>query len=324
MLYWLWLLIQCISGFSIDSNSDEFLIYKINNDENRSWTAGPNEYFSEMSWETRAKLMNCIKPSTYPIKNFSRYDFPNSFDARTKWPGCCGKILDQARCGSCWSFGATSAASDRLYIESLKTNKDATYVSLAPLDATINWGGSSGCGGGFDAWPYFEKTGVVTEDCLPYGKWEKPNPGPIPACPANETLVDPCGPETFVNTPSSSHTCANGKDFNSDRHFGNSAQQFSDQRSMQQELSTNGPISCDMLVYKDFVFYKSGIYHRREAIPLGGHSVKLIGYGTADNGDSYWIGQNSWTSTWGEKGYFRIGMGEASIEQRCHAATMKS
>jgi C1A family cysteine protease len=34
--------------------------------------------------------------------------------------------------------------------------------------------------------------------------------------------------------------------------------------------------------------------------------VNLIGYGTSATGVNYWLLRNSWGTSWGELGYFRI------------------
>merc|ERR1711879_578726 len=51
--------------------------------------------------------------------------------------------------------------------------------------------------------------------------------------------------------------------------------------------------------------YASGIYHHMGGMPVGGHAVKVVGWGV-ENGVSYWKIANSWNPYWGEKGYFRI------------------
>jgi len=56
-------------------------------------------------------------------------DVPDSFDARTHWPGLIHAIRDQQRCGSCWAFSATEVLSDRASIAAGK----ATPV-LSPED----------------------------------------------------------------------------------------------------------------------------------------------------------------------------------------------
>merc|ERR1719238_618493 len=145
----------------------------------------------------------------------------------------------------------------------------------------------SGCQGGAPsmAWMYAQYNGLVTNECYPY---LQSNGGPIPTCAPKD---QPC--LNFVNTP----TCANS--------------------------STNGPLEVTMTVYSDFVHYKSGVYQHKTGQMLGGHAIKVIGYGTED-GMPYWLIQNSWTTTWGDGGYFKIlrGSDECGIEDGGVAGTM--
>jgi len=48
-------------------------------------------------------------------------------------------------------------------------------------------------------------------------------------------------------------------------------------------LVTNGPVTAAFTVYEDFVAYKSGVYKHTTGSALGGHAVKILGYGT-ENG----------------------------------------
>lgn len=61
--------------------------------------------------------------------------------------------------------------------------------------------------------------------------------------------------------------------------------------------------------------YKSGVYKHVSGQQLGGHAVKIYGWGT-ENGEDYWLIANSWSSEWGETGSFRIlrGTNECGIE----------
>ena len=72
-----------------------------------------------------------------------------------------------------------------------------------------------------------------------------------------------------------------------------------------------------MLVYEDFLAYKSGIYVRKSSKFLGGHAIKGVGWGKdQDSGIHFWIMANSWNTNWGENGYFRIKMGECGIDEQ--------
>jgi len=47
--------------------------------------------------------------------------------------------------------------------------------------------------------------------------------------------------------------------------------------------------------------------------------VKIVGFGTDGVENNYWIAANSWNTTWGESGYFRIKFGECGFENAVYA-----
>ncbi len=57
--------------------------------------------------------------------------------------------------------------------------------------------------------------------------------------------------------------------------------------------------------------YKSGVYRHTSGEQLGGHAVKLIGWGV-ENGEEYWLCENSWGERWGDGGYFKILIGDCN------------
>ena len=77
-----------------------------------------------------------------------------------------------------------------------------------------------------------------------------------------------------------------------------------------------------MTVYRDFMTYKSGVYVYTSGTLLGGHAIKMIGWGI-ENGVKYWLCVNSWNKYWGEKGFFKIirGVNHMQIESSVVAAT---
>ena len=44
---------------------------------------------------------------------------------------------------------------------------------------------------------------------------------------------------------------------------------------------TRGPMMVGLTVYEDFLNYAHGIYHYTTGELIGGHAMKLIGWGTA-------------------------------------------
>ena len=78
---------------------------------------------------------------------------------------------------------------------------------------------------------------------------------------------------------------------------------------------TNGPVEAAFTVYADFPSYKSGVYQHVTGGQLGGHAIKILGWGV-ENNTKYWLVANSWNEDWGDKGFFKIlrGKNECGIE----------
>jgi len=275
------------------------------NAQDAGWTAeyNPEVYRRLVSGEKYFNLRKDGKSEIPVLTINSLADPPTSFDSRTQWPGCIGRVLDQGRCGSCWAFGTTETLSDRFCIHS----SGSIMVQLAALDLTTCDDQQDGCNGGdpYSAWLYAKKTGIVTEACAMYNK-------SIPTC---APVDEPC--LNFVPTPKCpAPTCDNGANWNDDKHFAQSAYSINANIvDIESDMVTNGPVQAAFNVYQDFIHYKSGVYRHLTGQYLGGHSVKMIGYGTQNSTD-YWLVQNSWTTTWGDEGYFMIlrGKDECGIE----------
>jgi len=66
-----------------------------------------------------------------------------------------------------------------------------------------------------------------------------------------------------------------------------------------QDLYEYGSVTAAFTVYEDFVSYKSGVYEHKTGRALGGHAIKIVGYGVED-GTDYWLVMNSWNDSWGD------------------------
>lgn len=69
--------------------------------------------------------------------------------------------------------------------------------------------------------------------------------------------------------------------------------------------------------------YKSGVYQYVAGSSLGGHAVKIIGWGV-ENKVPYWLVVNSWNEGWGERGLFKIlrGSNHVGIEGGIYAGRL--
>ena len=166
-----------------------------------------------------------------------------------------------------------------------------------------------GCNGGTpsSAWAYWNATGVVT------GGNYKSNQGCLPYSIANcdhhvNGTYGPCA-SAEVATPACTSTCVDGESWTSSKQFGASSYSVSSNvAEIQAEIYKNGPVEGAFTVYDDFPSYKSGVYVQTSQTELGGHAIKILGWGT-ENGLDYWLVANSWNTEWGLGGFFKIKRG---------------
>ena len=75
---------------------------------------------------------------------------------------------------------------------------------------------------------------------------------------------------------------------------------------MKDALSDGYPISLAIPVHENFQKYRGGILSENTGNFLGYHDVVIGGYYVDSEGKTIYKGRNSWGTSWGEKGYFRI------------------
>ncbi|EER06602.1 cathepsin b, putative [Perkinsus marinus ATCC 50983] len=147
--------------------------------------------------------------------------------------------------------------------------------------------------------------------------------------------------QNSYETPNCAEQCHNPKyttTLRDDRHFmlESSPYQYS-VNDAKNAIRTDGPVGpiyfCDpnvnfdqvsasFSVYEDFLAYKSGVYKHTSGEYLGGHAVKIIGWGE-ESGQAYWIVVNSWNEDWGDHGLFKIALGNCGIDDNLLGGTPK-
>jgi cathepsin B len=305
----------------------------VNSDPTSTWTAGVNSRFVDVTLENAQSLCGVLPDSKAvlartltqkpAITEAQASAIPDSFDSRDTWGKICpstSEVRDQAACGSCWAFGAVEAMTDRICIATNGTQ--AVHLSAQDMNSCCSSCGF-GCGGGYpaSAWSYWKQSGLVSggnynskDGCAPYT---------IPSCDHHVVgKLPPCGPE--VPTPACTRKCQNGADWAKDKHFAASSYSVRSRvADIQTEIMTHGPVEGAFSVYEDFLAYKTGVYKHTTGQMLGGHAIKILGWGSQPS--PYWIVANSWNSDWGDNGFFKIARGndECGIEDEIVAGLPK-
>jgi len=178
------------------------------------------------------------------------------------------------------------------------------------------------------AWFWFVHHGVVTGgDYTDLGKSDTCWPYELEPCThhAKTNSTKPsCDKLPDSRTPKCESSCVNKaykNPFSSDKHKAKKSYMVLGEAAIKRQLQERGPITAAFTVYDDFLAYKSGVYTVTPGSrPLGGHAVKMIGFGHDEaSGLDYWLVANSWGTEWGDKGTFKIKRGEAGIDNMLSA-----
>ncbi|KIH55953.1 papain family cysteine protease, partial [Ancylostoma duodenale] len=203
-----------------------------------------------------------------------KIDLPERFDAREKWPNCTSMkfIRDQSGCGSCWAVSTVSVMSDRAC--ALSNGRINRILSDTEVLSCCTGNCGFGCYGGWvdRSFRYAWRHGISTGG----GYREK----------VQRSIIYT---EEYIEQRNNLHP-------------GN-------ETVIMYEIMTRGPVATTYMVYRDFNYYKGGVYIHTEGEMIGTHAVKIIGWGK-ENDVPYWLVANSWNTDWGENGYFRILRGE--------------
>lgn len=207
-----------------------------------------------------------------------------SLPASVDWTanGAVTPVKDQGQCGSCWSFSTTGALEGAYAI---KYGKLASFSEqqLVDCDTLGNGGRDHGCNGGLmdNAFSWIAKNdGLCSEADYPYISGTTKTAG---TCGKTCRNVDGSDIVKFVDVQPASDL------------------------AMMTALSQQ-PVSVAIEAdQREFQLYKSGVFTGSCGTNLD-HGVLTVGYGT-DAGVDYYKIKNSWSATWGEKGYIRIGRG---------------
>lgn len=286
-------------------------IVSIVNKANKGWKATTDNKFARMLKPELKKYLGegfGTRGEKIPIQKYEltlkpNLKLPKYFDERytSRYPWRrCRKITrwirNQGSCGSCWAFAGTGVMQDRWCLRRPRRKKKFSPQWLVSCDTT-----NFACNGGYlsRSWKYIKKYGVCTEQCFPYSS----GGGVVESCPKK------CknGKKIKRYKIKKYYKVGNWIPFNSLRA-----------RFIQRELYLRGSVEMSFKVYEDFFQYKSGVYEYVYGDYVGGHAVRLIGWGKTKKGKKYWIIANSWGKNWGINGvfYIRRGVNEVKIETR--------
>ena len=248
-------------------------------DEVKCLTGCVKDYDAEHKLQTLQCVKTCLDDHDQEESSFTTLaDTINWLDKGAVTP-----VKNQGQCGSCWSFSTTGALEGAYYIKYGK-QQSFSEQQLVSCDNFQNGGRDHGCNGGLmdNAFTWIKKNGgLCSEADYSYESGDTKTSG---TCETTCSLVIDSMISDYVDVKPKSDD------------------------AMMTALNKQ-PVSIAIQAdQKDFQLYKSGVFTGSCGTKLD-HGVLVVGYGTS-NGEDYYLIKNSWGTTWGDKGYIKLGRGK--------------
>jgi len=253
------------------------IIDEHNKDLTQNFTMGINQFTDLTSQEFKEQYVSGYQVGSYGCKSYSSgaTGLPNSVDWRSK--GAVTSVKDQGQCGSCWTFSATGAVEGAWAIAKGQLI-DLSEQQLVDCATGVSYG-SHGCNGGQmeGAFKYVIEKGQCSLASYPYT--------------AKDGTCKTCTIITHISS------CSDVKP--------------NDQVSLKAAVAQQ-PVSIAIEAdTRYFQSYSGGVLTSSSCGTNLDHGVLIVGYGE-ENGIKYWLVKNSWSTTWGDKGYVKIARSEST------------
>lgn len=191
--------------------------------------------------------------------------------------GQCGPISDQDGCGDCYIHSGCGTGEDSFYTAGIvKSGSGFALSRQFMLDYHPELGG---CGGG-DEWEVAQV--IMASGCPCTADYKGPGQQPGPKQPVVGLKMYKIDSMGYVDSSSG----------------------VANTQAMKDCMVKYGPLSVAVAAGSDWNGYKAGqiLTGRNGGV---NHAVMAIGWKTV-NGKTVWLGQNSWSEDWGDKGTFWI------------------
>ena len=265
---------------------DDSAILVHNGQQSNAFQRGENTFFQNWTMSNAKSLFgnsladsNNIPPCKSGEANPDDAILPEKYDWREQYPECVQPVASQGNCSSSYAIASVSVVADRI-CHQVKKPVQLSAQEIISCDKS-----NYKCEGGYAtrALNWGKRKGFIPEVCYPFtGKNGE------------------CIPEEHLET----NECRKNAMFYKVLDYCLAQEDV----GIKKEILKNGPVIAQMTVFTDFLTYKDGIYHRTEdAFKFNGqHIVKIIGWDKQNDGQEFWLVENSWGEDWGENGVVRV------------------